>query len=65
MKGVRSVADEISKKVDKINYLCMSQGQLSMTSKDDSDEGIDKKMALHFYSRFDPPPPPPQKVAED
>jgi hypothetical protein len=27
-----------------------------MTSKDDSEEGIDKKMALHFYSRFDLPP---------
>ena len=52
MKGVRSVADEISKKVDKINYLCMSQGMFSLASKDDTEEGIDRKMALHFYSRF-------------
>lgn len=54
MKGVRSVVDEISSKVDKINYLCMSQGTLSMAKKDDTDEGIDKKMALHFYSKLVP-----------
>jgi len=51
MKNVRSVATEVSGKVDKINYLCMSPGVLTLKGQDDTDEGIDRKMALHFYSR--------------
>jgi NAD(P)-dependent dehydrogenase (short-subunit alcohol dehydrogenase family) len=51
MKSVKIVASEISSKVDKINYLCMSPGILSLKSKDDTEEGIDRKLALNFYSR--------------
>jgi NAD(P)-dependent dehydrogenase (short-subunit alcohol dehydrogenase family) len=52
MKGVRSVAAEIAAKVEGINYLCMSPGIMTLKSKDDTEEGIDRKMALHFYSRW-------------
>jgi NAD(P)-dependent dehydrogenase (short-subunit alcohol dehydrogenase family) len=52
MKGVRGVAAEIAGKVDEINYLCMSQGIMTMKTKDDTEEGIDRKMSLHFYSRY-------------
>jgi NAD(P)-dependent dehydrogenase (short-subunit alcohol dehydrogenase family) len=52
MKGVRSVADEVAGKVDKINYLCTSQGILSVKAEDDTTEGIDRKTSLHFYSRL-------------
>jgi len=52
MKGVKGVATEISSKVEKINYLCMSPGILSFKGKDDTEEGIDRKLALHYYSRF-------------
>ena len=51
MKGVRSVATEIGSKVDGINFLCMSPGMLSLKGKDDTEEGIDRKMALHYYAR--------------
>jgi hypothetical protein len=51
MKNVEQVAREITSKVEKINYLCMSQGISSMKIRDDTEEGIDRKMALHFYSR--------------
>jgi hypothetical protein len=51
MKGTRSVATEVRQKTDKINFLCMSPGILSIKSRDNTEEGIDKKMALHFYSR--------------
>lgn len=54
MKGVRSVATEVAGKVDRINFLCMSQGMATLKAKDDTEEGIDKKLALHFYSRFSP-----------
>jgi hypothetical protein len=52
MKGVKGVAAEIAGKVDDINFLCMSQGTVSLKSKDDTEEGIDRKSALHFYSRL-------------
>lgn len=51
MKGVKSVATEIASKVEDINFLCMSPGMLSLKSKDDTEEGIDRKLALHFYAR--------------
>jgi short-subunit dehydrogenase len=56
MKGVRSVAAEIAGKVERINFLCMSPGILSLKVKDETEEGIDRKLALHFYSRFPPSP---------
>lgn len=52
MKSVKGVAKEIASKVDKINYLCMSPGILSFKGKDDTEEGIDRKMALNYYARF-------------
>jgi len=52
MKGVRGVAAEIAGKVEGINYLCMSQGIMSLKTKDDTEEGIDRKMSVHFYSRY-------------
>jgi len=52
MKNVRAVTEEVAKKVDKINYLCMSPGVFTLKGQDDTEEGIDRKMALHFYSRY-------------
>jgi short-subunit dehydrogenase len=51
MKNVRAVAREIEGKVDKVNYLCMSPGFLSLKGKDDTEEGIDRKVSLNFYAR--------------
>lgn len=51
MKSVKGVAKGIASKVDKINYLCMSPGILSFKGKDDTEEGIDRKMALNYYAR--------------
>jgi NAD(P)-dependent dehydrogenase (short-subunit alcohol dehydrogenase family) len=55
MKGARTVATEVLQKTDKINFLCMNPGILSMKVKDNTEEGIDRKMALHFYSRYPTP----------
>jgi len=52
MKNVQSVVKELSTKVDGIDFLCMSPGILTLQVKDDTAEGIDRKMALHYYSRF-------------
>jgi len=52
MKNVRTVSEEVATKVTEINYLCMSPGLFTLKGKDDTEEGIDRKMALHFYSRY-------------
>lgn len=52
MTGVRNVAKQVNLKVDKVNFLCMSQGIMTLKTHDDTEEGIDRKVALHFYSRF-------------
>jgi NAD(P)-dependent dehydrogenase (short-subunit alcohol dehydrogenase family) len=51
MKSVKGVVNEISNKVDKINYIVMSPGILSFKGADDTEEGIDRKLALHYYAR--------------
>ena len=52
MKNVKNIAAEISKKVECINFLCMSPGIATFAIKDDTEEGIDRKLALHFYTRL-------------
>jgi hypothetical protein len=51
MKGTKTVATEVLQKTDKINFLCMTPGILSTKLKENTEEGIDRKMAVHFYSR--------------
>lgn len=51
MANVRKAAQEISAKVDKINYLVMSPGFVSLGGRDPTSEGIDKQLALNYYAR--------------
>ncbi|KAG8971283.1 hypothetical protein FRC05_011382 [Tulasnella sp. 425] len=58
MKNVVKAAEEVKHKIGeadgktKLNYLVMSQGFMSMNGFDPTSEGIDKKLAVHFYSRW-------------
>ncbi|KAG8946189.1 hypothetical protein FRC04_012044 [Tulasnella sp. 424] len=58
MKNVVKAAEEVKHKIGeadgktKLNYLVLSQGIGSLTPLDPTSEGIDKKLALHFYSRW-------------
>ncbi|KAG8892248.1 hypothetical protein FRC01_014269 [Tulasnella sp. 417] len=59
MKNVSKAAEEVKHKIGEadsqkttLNYLVLSQGILTMNGFDPTSEGIDKKMALHFYSRW-------------
>ncbi|EPE31137.1 NAD(P)-binding Rossmann-fold containing protein [Glarea lozoyensis ATCC 20868] len=49
---VDRVCKEIMKKESKINLLVQSQGNMAMSGRDESHEGIDKKMSLSYYSRM-------------
>ncbi|KAG6908199.1 hypothetical protein DXG01_005788 [Tephrocybe rancida] len=52
MKNVESVTKELLTRIPKINFLVMSPGYMTMKGRDESEEGIDKKLAVHYYSRW-------------
>jgi len=52
MKNVSAAAAEIKSKVNTINYVVLSQGMFSFKGFDPTSEGIDSKLALHFYGRW-------------
>ena len=52
MKNVRTAAQTIISKYPKINYLVLSPGYLSLAGRDETVEGIDKKLAVHYYARW-------------
>jgi NAD(P)-dependent dehydrogenase (short-subunit alcohol dehydrogenase family) len=53
VKNVKKACTELLSRVPKLNYLVLSSGALSLTGRVDSEEGIDNRMALTFYSRFE------------
>ncbi|PPQ88961.1 hypothetical protein CVT25_005060 [Psilocybe cyanescens] len=52
IQNVRAASEQILAKHSKINYLVMSPGYFSTSGRDETSEGIDKKLAVHYYSRW-------------
>ncbi|KAG6830517.1 hypothetical protein H0H87_007815 [Tephrocybe sp. NHM501043] len=52
MKNVETVTKELLTRLPKINFLVMSPGYMTMRGRDESEEGLDKKLAVHYYSRW-------------
>ena len=52
MKNVHSASEQILAKHPKINYLVMSPGFFAASGRDETSEGIDKKLAVHYYARW-------------
>ena len=52
MKNVHTVTKELLTRVPKINFLVMSPGYMSLKGRDETEEGIDKKLAVHYYARW-------------
>ena len=52
MAQVREVTSKLSKELDKINFIVLSTGFLSTKGRDETSEGIDRKLACNFYARF-------------
>jgi NAD(P)-dependent dehydrogenase (short-subunit alcohol dehydrogenase family) len=52
MKNIRATSKELLTKNPTINYLVMSPGFLSTSGRNETVEGIDKKLAVHYYARF-------------
>ena len=52
MSNVHTASQEIRSRYSKINYLVLSPGVLTLKGRDDTTEGIDKKLAVHYYARW-------------
>lgn len=52
MKNVKAVTDALVARLPKVNYLVLSAGMLTLHGRNETEEGIDKKLALHYYSRW-------------
>jgi NAD(P)-dependent dehydrogenase (short-subunit alcohol dehydrogenase family) len=52
MKNIRAYAVQIREKVEKLNYLVLSPGFSYYGERDETEEGIDKKLACYSYARF-------------
>jgi NAD(P)-dependent dehydrogenase (short-subunit alcohol dehydrogenase family) len=52
MKNVQVAAEEILSRYQKINFLIVSTGILTMKGRDETEEGLDTKLAVHYYARW-------------
>lgn len=52
MKEVKRASEEIITRHPKINFLVMSPGFFTSSGRDETEEGIDKKLAVHYYARW-------------
>ena len=52
MKNIQAACDEIKNKHHSIDYLVMSQGMATIQGRTETPEGIDQKLALHYFGRI-------------
>jgi len=52
MKDVRRVTRSLLGRLDKVNFIVASAGFLTTKGRDETEEGIDKKLACNIYARF-------------
>ncbi|KAJ3336106.1 hypothetical protein HDU93_003637 [Gonapodya sp. JEL0774] len=51
-KEVHRFAEEVKRKRDRLDFLVVSAGVMRMSGRVESSDGIDTKLAVHYYSRF-------------
>ncbi|KDQ54257.1 hypothetical protein JAAARDRAFT_71984 [Jaapia argillacea MUCL 33604] len=52
MDNVHATTKELLGRLTKLNYLVLSPGFLTLKGRDETSEGIDKKLALNYYARW-------------
>jgi len=52
MKNVQTATSEIISRIPKLNFLVLSPGVMTLRGRNETSEGIDKKLAVHYYSRW-------------
>ncbi|KAF9017508.1 NAD(P)-binding protein [Hymenopellis radicata] len=52
MKNISATCTELGQKVSKINFLVLSAGFVQFSGREETEEGLDKMLALRYYHRF-------------
>ncbi|KAK7038391.1 hypothetical protein R3P38DRAFT_2905827 [Favolaschia claudopus] len=52
MKNVRHVATDLRARIPRINFLVLTPGVMTMNGRNETEEGIDRKLAVHYYGRW-------------
>ncbi|KZT24771.1 NAD(P)-binding protein [Neolentinus lepideus HHB14362 ss-1] len=52
MKNVRKTTNELLSRLKKLNFLSVSPSIVTFNGRTETEEGIDWKMALHYYARW-------------
>jgi hypothetical protein len=52
VRNVKTVTADPITRLPKLNFLVETSGYLMLNGREETDEGIDRKMALNFYSRW-------------
>lgn len=52
IRNVQVLTRDMLSRIPKINFLFLTPGILSNNGRDETEEGLDKKMVLYYYTRF-------------
>jgi NAD(P)-dependent dehydrogenase (short-subunit alcohol dehydrogenase family) len=52
MKNVQATTTDLLHRLPKINFLVLSPGFMTLKGRTETEEGIDKKLAVHYYARW-------------
>jgi len=52
MSNVRQTTSSLLGRLSKVNYLVLTPGFLTLKGRDETSEGMDKKLALNYYARW-------------
>lgn len=52
MSNVRQTTQSLLERLPKLNYLVLTPGFLTLKGRDETSEGLDKKLALNYYARW-------------
>lgn len=52
MRNVRTTTAQLVERLPKVNFLVLSPGFLTLQGRTETDEGVDKKLALNYYARW-------------
>ncbi|KAL1942117.1 hypothetical protein VTO73DRAFT_6647 [Trametes versicolor] len=52
MKNIQATTAELLTRLPKLNFLVLSCGLFNFRGRDDTEEGIDRRLGLHYYARW-------------
>ncbi|KAK2462591.1 hypothetical protein APHAL10511_005324 [Amanita phalloides] len=52
MKNVKATCKALCSRLSRVNFLVLSAGYINFKGREDTEEGLDKKMAVRYYARW-------------